>query len=48
MARIYVYSTLTNPQKYTNYAPAVENNLPQPIYSVLIKGGANMFERVET
>lgn len=46
MARIFVYSTLTCDQNYTNWHPAPEGNpIAEPAYSVLIKGGANVADR---
>lgn len=42
MSKIYVYSTLTNSQKYTNWVRGAEGQLPQQEFSILIKGGANL------
>lgn len=38
----YVYSTLSSDQNYTNYG---QGELPEPVGSVFIKGGANVMPR---
>ena len=40
-AALYVYSTLTSDQRYTNYRKG-ENDLPAEVGSVFIKGGAGV------
>jgi hypothetical protein len=44
MAEVYVYSTLTRDQRYTNYVPG-GGDLPIAAGSVLIKGGANLIDK---
>jgi hypothetical protein len=42
----YIYSTLTNHQKYTTYiVPADKHMLPEPVHSVVIAGGANLADK---
>lgn len=38
----YVYSTLANAQDYTNYEKIEGNDLPVPVRTVRINGGANV------
>lgn len=43
MARFYVYSTLTNPHRYTNWTrPTDPTKYPSIRHAVLIRGGANL------
>lgn len=44
MSKVYVYSTLTRDQRYTNYVPG-GGDLPIAAGSVLIKGGANLADK---
>lgn len=44
MSKVYVYSTLTRPQRYTNYVVSA-GGLPVPTGSVLINGGANLIDK---
>lgn len=44
MAKIYVYSTLTADQIYTDYR-ANPNGIPQAESKILIKGGANLMTK---
>lgn len=46
MSKVYVYSTLTNSQKYVNYQPILEGQLiHQSAYEVHIRGGANLSDK---
>lgn len=41
--KVYVYSTLANPQKFVTYSPALEPGMfPTPDVEVLIRGGAGI------
>ena len=42
----YVYSTMTNSTEYVLYAKNSSRDLPIKTHSVLIKGGANLADRV--
>lgn len=44
MSKIYIYSTLTSDQLYTNYRASV-NGVPQVASKILIKGGANLMTK---
>lgn len=44
MAKVFIYSTLTSDQLYTNYGRSV-NGVPQPLSQILIKGGANLMTK---
>lgn len=44
MSKIYVYSTLTADQIYTNYGKS-ENGVPRPISEIKIAGGANLMTK---
>lgn len=41
MSKIFVYSTLTCDQRYTNYVPG-GGDLPVPVGSVFVKGGTGV------
>lgn len=40
--KLYVYSTLTNDQRYRNYAQGGKNDMPRPIGEVFIAGGTGV------
>ena len=42
MSKHYVFSTLTNNQKYQNYSVPPHGGQPTPTESVMIRGGANV------
>lgn len=44
MSKIYIYSTLTADQIYTNYK-ASPNGVPQATSKIFIKGGANLMTK---
>lgn len=44
MSKIYIYSTLTSDQIYTNYK-ASPNGVPQATSKIFVKGGANLMTK---
>jgi len=40
--KYFVFSTLSNSNKYQNFAPAPNGGIPEPVESVTIAGGANV------